>query len=170
MATASCSFRAPRREFGSVNSRSSSDTYNTTSDTDNSDMMSLTGPLAVARLMSNIALNGMARAEPDRFDALEKAGFKVIRYGDIIYQLFERFGGHYMDVGASAKIAKGLVSKRLIKSVITLLSGNALTHHGRSRSNRMLYPLPTPRTACSSMTGRSSRPMRSSMRPDSLAT
>ncbi|KAK1765600.1 hypothetical protein QBC33DRAFT_579352 [Phialemonium atrogriseum] len=85
------------------------DTYNTTSDTDNSDMMSLTGPLAVARLMSNIALNGMARAEPDRFDALEKAGFRVIRYGDIIYQLFERFGGHYMDVGASAKIAKGLI-------------------------------------------------------------
>lgn len=75
-------------------------------------MMSLTGPLALGRLMSNIALNAMASAEPDRFDALEKAGFKVIRYGDIIYQLFERFGGHYVDVGASAKIAKGLVSKR----------------------------------------------------------
>ena len=71
--------------------------------------MGLTNPLAVARLTSMFVLNGMAKAEPERFDALEKAGFKVIRYGDIIYQVFDRFGGHYMDVGASAKIAKGLV-------------------------------------------------------------
>ena len=72
--------------------------------------MLLTSPLAVARLTSMLVLNGMAKTEPERFDALESAGFKLIRYGDIVYQVFERFGGHYMDVGASAKIAQGLVS------------------------------------------------------------
>jgi hypothetical protein len=63
--------------------------------------MGLTNPLAVARITSMFVLNGMAKAEPERFDALEKAGFKVIRYGDIIYQVFDRFGGHYMDVGTA---------------------------------------------------------------------
>ena len=51
----------------------------------------------------------MARAEPERFDALESVGFKVERFGDVHKALFERMGGHYMDTGASAKIAEGLV-------------------------------------------------------------
>ena len=77
--------------------------------TEIADQDMLTVPLAVSRLVSMLVLHGMARAEPERFDALEKAGFKTVRYGDIIYQVFDRFGGHYMDVGASAKIANGLV-------------------------------------------------------------
>ena len=32
---------------------------------------------------------------PERFDALEQAGFKVNRYGDIYDNLYVRFGGHY---------------------------------------------------------------------------
>ena len=81
--------------------------------TEVADQMMLTVPIAVSRLISMLVLHGMAKAEPERFDALEKAGFKVIRYGDIIYQVFDRFGGHYMDVGASAKIAKGLVRSKM---------------------------------------------------------
>ena len=54
-------------------------------------------------------LNGMARQEPERFDALERAGFRVERYGDMYRDLYERFGGNYMDTGTSAKIARGLV-------------------------------------------------------------
>lgn len=77
--------------------------------TEIADQEMLTVPLAVIRLISMLVLHAMARAEPERFDALEKAGFKTVRYGDIIYQVFDRFGGHYMDVGASAKIANGLV-------------------------------------------------------------
>ena len=83
--------------------------WNANIPTEVADQMMLTAPLAIARLTNMLVLNGMAKTEPERFDALEKAGFKVIRYGDIIYQVFERFGGHYMDVGASAKIAQGLV-------------------------------------------------------------
>jgi hypothetical protein len=51
----------------------------------------------------------MARKDSERFDALEKVGFKVERFGDIVQTLYERMGGHYMDVGASAKISHGLV-------------------------------------------------------------
>jgi hypothetical protein len=76
--------------------------------------MSSTNPLVVARLISLTVLNGKARLEPDRFDRLEKAGFNLIRYGDIIHQLYEKFGGHYMDVGASAKIADGQVSRLML--------------------------------------------------------
>jgi hypothetical protein len=83
--------------------------YNQDVPTEIADQMSLTNPLALSRLVSMLLLHGMARAEPERFENLENAGFKVIRYGDIIYQVFDRFGGHYMDVGASAKIGKGLV-------------------------------------------------------------
>src|SRR6201999_1735003 len=33
--------------------------------------------------------------------------FKVDRYGDLYSYLLERFGGHYVDVGCSARIANG---------------------------------------------------------------
>jgi hypothetical protein len=52
----------------------------------------------------------MARQEPDRFDALEKAGFRVERYGSIQHCILQRQGGHYMDIGACEKVAKGFVS------------------------------------------------------------
>ena len=65
--------------------------------------------MAVGRLLAHAGLHGRARQEPERYDGLEKAGFKLERDGEIMHNLFERYGGHYMDVGASAKIAKGLV-------------------------------------------------------------
>ena len=77
-----------------------------------SDMMFVSNPVGVSRLVSQFALHAMARKDAERFDRLEKAGFKLVRYGDIIHSLFERFGGHYMDVGTSKKIADGLVSPR----------------------------------------------------------
>jgi hypothetical protein len=55
-------------------------------------------------------LHFAASKQPERFDALEKAGFKTERYGNLTDSMYRRMGGHYMDVGASAKIAKGLVS------------------------------------------------------------
>jgi len=52
----------------------------------------------------------MAAREPERYESLERAGFKVDPYGSITHALYHRLGGHYMDVGASAKISQGLVS------------------------------------------------------------
>lgn len=66
-------------------------------------------PIAVARLMIMQLCNAQARQEPERFDALEKAGFLTQRHGDIIHHTYERNGGHYMDVGTSSMIAQGKV-------------------------------------------------------------
>ncbi|OQU93665.1 hypothetical protein CLAIMM_00145 [Cladophialophora immunda] len=83
--------------------------YNETFDIDLADRMQFSNPLAVARQMAQRTLHPLAAAEPERFDALERAGFKVERFGDMHHHLNERQGGHYVDVGASAKIASGLI-------------------------------------------------------------
>jgi len=88
--------------------------YNQQMDTKIADRIAYSNPLALARLSNMRILHKMADEEPDRFDALERANFKLIRHGDIVYQLFERFGGHYMDVGASKKIVDGLVSLKYL--------------------------------------------------------
>ncbi|RLL95867.1 hypothetical protein CFD26_105769 [Aspergillus turcosus] len=84
-----------------------------------SDRTLLAGPLAVSRLITMAALNTQAEAEPERFAALERASFRTERYGDLVTLLSERFGGHYMDIGASAKIAQGLIK---VKSASRLVS------------------------------------------------
>jgi hypothetical protein len=70
-------------------------------------------PIAITRQAALHANNALAATEPERFDALERAGFRVERFGDIWKVLSERLGGHYMDVGCSAKIAAGLVRRNL---------------------------------------------------------
>lgn len=71
------------------------------------DRESFTYPNKVMREMINRAVWGGIKANPDRFDALEAAGFKLDRWGDIYNNLYVRFGGHYVDIGCSARIAKG---------------------------------------------------------------
>jgi hypothetical protein len=66
-------------------------------------------PIAISRLLSRSTLDKQVNSDPERFDALERAGFKTDRYGDLMWNLYERSGGHYLDVGTSAKIANGLV-------------------------------------------------------------
>jgi hypothetical protein len=63
----------------------------------------------IANLQKGMTTHRMS-LEPERFNALEKAGFKISRDGLLAEHIFERFGGHYVDVGASAKISNGLVS------------------------------------------------------------
>ncbi|XHG08925.1 hypothetical protein AWENTII_012013 [Aspergillus wentii] len=83
--------------------------YNDTVPTATADRIFYSNPLVVSRLLAKANNDKQAAAEPDRFDSLERAGFKVDRYGDMISILHERFGGHYVDIGTSAKIAGGLV-------------------------------------------------------------
>lgn len=82
--------------------------------TETADRIQFSTPIAISRLKMNHQLHAMARADPEQFDALERKGFKTERYGDVIYHLNERLGGFYMDVGASAKISQGRVSKSAI--------------------------------------------------------
>jgi cation diffusion facilitator CzcD-associated flavoprotein CzcO len=65
--------------------------------------------MAIVDLLSQLALHRMTDTERPRFDDLKAAGFKLDRYGSIIHHLYNRMDGHYMDVGTSAKIAKGLI-------------------------------------------------------------
>lgn len=74
---------------------------------EDADKESFTYPNKILREQINRAVWSGIKAFPDRFDALEKAGFKLDRYGDTYDHLYVRFGGHYVDIGASARIAKG---------------------------------------------------------------
>lgn len=84
--------------------------YNGNIPTETSDRGMFTNPISIARLTSAKAFHTMARAEPGRWEGLERAGFKVDPYGDIQDAVNVRLGGHYIDIGTSAKISKGLVS------------------------------------------------------------
>ncbi|KAE9992645.1 hypothetical protein Vi05172_g11959 [Venturia inaequalis] len=93
-------------------------TYNDDIPVNVSDMMMMSTPTAVSRLMAIRGLSQMASQEPERFDSLERAGFKLDRSMDMYECLYQRFGGHYLDVGVSKKISQGLIKVK---------SGSALT-------------------------------------------
>jgi hypothetical protein len=59
--------------------------------------------------MTSTVFHAMARADPERWNALERTGFRVDPYGDIQESLNVRLDGHYIDVGTSAKSSKGLM-------------------------------------------------------------
>jgi cation diffusion facilitator CzcD-associated flavoprotein CzcO len=75
-----------------------------------SDSMAQIQPTAITRLMALTAVRRMASEEPERFDALERHGFRVERFVDVYHCLYERFGSHYLDVGVSQKIGQGLIN------------------------------------------------------------
>lgn len=81
--------------------------YRRDTDIAEADRESFTYPNKVMREIINRATWSSIKNNPERFDALEKAGFKVERYGDIYTNLYVRFGGHYVDIGACARIVKG---------------------------------------------------------------
>jgi len=81
--------------------------YHADADASEADELTFTYPNKIMREMINRQVWAGIAASPDRFDALEKAGFKVDRFGDIYNNLYVRFGGHYVDIGCSARIAKG---------------------------------------------------------------
>ncbi|EMC98299.1 hypothetical protein BAUCODRAFT_66326 [Baudoinia panamericana UAMH 10762] len=93
--------------------------YNPNVDPAEADRISFTHPNKIMRELVNRAVFAGIKANPDRFDALEKAGFKLDRYGDIYNNLYVRFGGHYVDIGASERIAKGeiKVTSRPVKKM-----------------------------------------------------
>jgi len=84
-------------------------TYNDNVPVHISDLMSISTPTAVTRLMAMRAISKFASEEPERFDSLESQGFRVERNMDLYHCLYERFGGHYLDVGVSKKISDGLI-------------------------------------------------------------
>ncbi|PYI00380.1 flavin-containing monooxygenase [Aspergillus sclerotiicarbonarius CBS 121057] len=57
------------------------------------DRQQLSNPLTVNRLVSILSIRGQIAQNPERFDALERAGFKVDRDGEVIAHVTERYGG-----------------------------------------------------------------------------
>ena len=76
-------------------------------ETEVADREQATVPYKVQREMANRMIHGLIKAYPEQFDALEKAGFKVDRYGDLYTNLYIRAGGHYVDIGNCARIVNG---------------------------------------------------------------
>lgn len=122
--------------------------YNEESHVELSDRKQFSAPAVVTRLRSSKTLHAKTRADPERFDALERVGFKVDRFGDFFRHVNERQGGHYVDVGASAKIAQGLVCHVSNKTDFD-------SQGARSRSSPMPSRYPTLVTGCSSATASS---------------
>ncbi|KAJ9315623.1 hypothetical protein DTO271D3_4196 [Paecilomyces variotii] len=78
---------------------------------DAADRFFLTLPIAVESQFARDLFAMFASKEPNRYDALAKAGFPVIDSRDpgsfLMHHLVERAGGHYMDVGDTKLIAEG---------------------------------------------------------------
>lgn len=81
--------------------------FNAETDPADGDRQSFTYPMKIMREMANRAIWPLIAANHERFDALERAGFMLDRFGDVCDNLYVRMGGHYVDTGASARIVKG---------------------------------------------------------------
>ncbi|KAI1066772.1 hypothetical protein LB506_012195 [Fusarium annulatum] len=103
--------------------------YNAHIPTEVSDRAMFTQPVSIARLLSSKTFHAMARSQPERYEALERVGFRVDPFGDIQDAINIRLGGHYIDVGTSAKIGKGLIK---VKSDAT---AERYTEHGLAFSD-----------------------------------
>jgi cation diffusion facilitator CzcD-associated flavoprotein CzcO len=86
--------------------------YNDKMLTCEADRESFTYPNKIMREIINRHVWAGIAANAPRFDALEAAGFKIDRFGDIYNNLYVRFGGHYVDIGCSARIAKGEIKMK----------------------------------------------------------
>lgn len=94
-------------------------TYNTEMPTDLGDRIFLTGSMAISRKIAVKVLNFMVSQDTTRWEGLERAGFRTELYGDIFWHLFERMGGHYVDMGNCDTIIKGLVSRTVPQNTNT---------------------------------------------------
>jgi cation diffusion facilitator CzcD-associated flavoprotein CzcO len=97
-----------------------------------SDEMTMTQPTAIARLMAMKALGKFASEEPERFDALERQGFRVERHIDMYHCLYERFGSHYLDVGVSKKVADGQIKVKSNAALVGFTEAGLLFSDGSS--------------------------------------
>ncbi|KAI9010547.1 hypothetical protein DFJ74DRAFT_684858 [Hyaloraphidium curvatum] len=76
------------------------------------DKITMGGPLSVGAQLANGLHYQLASAEPDRFKSVREKGLQVVDVGgDIMHNLLERAGGHYVQMpGATEMIAEGKVA------------------------------------------------------------
>ena len=69
--------------------------------------MSAGRPNKISRDIVKIQYDILTAAEAYRFDALERVGFRVDRTTPLMDNILMRYGGYYVDIGASAHVARG---------------------------------------------------------------
>lgn len=104
--------------------------YTAETESAEADRETFTQPLIVQREIINQSIWFLIKAHPERFDALERAGFKLDRYADLFHNINIRYGGHYLDIGCSARIAKGEIKVKA-KAVQKLTQDGLLFEDGQ---------------------------------------
>lgn len=99
--------------------------YNPQTDMNTADIKSFAYPNAVSRKLGLLANHIQYTAQPDLYSDLKRVGFLLEQDDDLTRHICERLGGHYMDIGASKKIADGLVC--FYSPLITGYGKNSLT-------------------------------------------
>ncbi|KAK8078268.1 FAD/NAD(P)-binding domain-containing protein [Apiospora saccharicola] len=81
------------------------------------DRMFQTGPTVVDGALLQSTIGRMAGAEPNRYEKLASTGFPVLESASpgavLSSNLYERAGGHYVDVGGTAPLADGKVGVKV---------------------------------------------------------
>ncbi|KAF2095271.1 flavin-containing monooxygenase [Rhizodiscina lignyota] len=77
--------------------------------TESADRAMLSTPTVVRRLLTLRATEMFQRMTPDYYERLEGMGFRIDKNADIWQCLYERIGGHHIDVGVGEKVAQGLI-------------------------------------------------------------
>jgi cation diffusion facilitator CzcD-associated flavoprotein CzcO len=84
--------------------------YNDEMPTGQADRFWLTAtPAPITRHLILQLMTHLSSQDSEFFDGLDRVGFKNERVCDLTHILFERLGGHYLDVGASEKVSQGLI-------------------------------------------------------------
>ncbi|KAG8665102.1 hypothetical protein FPOAC2_14352 [Fusarium poae] len=91
--------------FGEPHNRN----YNPKSITTESDRREFPLPLVFYRNLTMLIVKKLSAQDSEKFDGLERAGFKVDRLPDAISIQYERQGGHYLDMGGSQMIIDGKI-------------------------------------------------------------
>ncbi|KAK4554762.1 hypothetical protein LTR86_008264 [Recurvomyces mirabilis] len=107
--------------------------YNPSKHPADADKECFTYPNKILRTIINRFAHMHVKKNSARFDRLEEAGFKLDRFGDVYDNLYVRFGGHYIDIGGSKRIADGEI-KVETTAVESMTEDGLLLEDGRKLS------------------------------------
>ncbi|KAF2733891.1 flavin-containing monooxygenase [Polyplosphaeria fusca] len=83
--------------------------YHENANVKDADIDFMSRPIPVTRLMLKNIGKALPKLHKAKFDALEKAGFRLDLDADLARVLYETLGGHYLDIGGSDLIGEGKI-------------------------------------------------------------
>lgn len=98
----------PMRWFAQAHNRA----YHENSITIDADRREYSLPMSFYQNLANNLMKELATQEPEQFQALEQAGFRVQPVPNVVKIMFERQGGHYLDVGGSQMVIDGAIKMK----------------------------------------------------------